>query len=109
MIIGKVKTFNRNFRYRYTEGTLATGTSADPALTEAESDSAYPRPIDEVTSIKPQNTDEFKALESLIEAFITNMPREFRDPVSLNSGTKLDPLLYMTHMLPHMSVAPSRS
>lgn len=100
VILGKVKFFNRTFRYRYTDGVEA----GQNATKESDSDPAVPRPINDVTSIKPQDTDEFKALDGLIEAFISNIPREFRDPVGLNSGTKLDPILYMAHLLPHMSV-----
>ncbi|KAG8846766.1 hypothetical protein FRB96_001791 [Tulasnella sp. 330] len=97
VVLGKVKYFNRTFRYRHTDGEEASRVSDNIGL-----DSAYKRPSNNIK--KPQGTDEFKALESLIEAFIANIPKEFRDPVGLNSGAKLDPLLYMTHMIPHMAI-----
>ncbi|KAG8996146.1 hypothetical protein FRB94_008536 [Tulasnella sp. JGI-2019a] len=94
VILGKVKTFNRNFRYRYTDGDEATRASQLEPLRGLANN---------VTTIKPQETDEFKALDNLIDTFISSIPREFKDPVGLSNGAKLDPTLYMAHMLPHMA------
>ncbi|KAG9009235.1 hypothetical protein FRB93_005731 [Tulasnella sp. JGI-2019a] len=97
VIMGKVKTFNRNFRYRYTDGDQA------PSIFVDSNSEPHSGPANSVTTIKPQETDEFKALDNLIDTFISSIPREFKDPVGLSNGAKLDPTLYMAHMLPHMA------
>ncbi|KAG8875654.1 hypothetical protein FRB97_004838 [Tulasnella sp. 331] len=103
VILGKVKYFNRSFRYRYTDGDEPCRTSTDNTTTQLDPDPANPKPMNCATSVQPQHTEEFKALDNLIQAFITNIPKEFRDPVGFSCGAKLDPILYMTHMLPHMA------
>ncbi|KAG8996145.1 hypothetical protein FRB94_008535 [Tulasnella sp. JGI-2019a] len=72
------------------------------AFANSESE-PHGRPTNNETTIKPQETDEFKILDNLIDAFITSIPREFKDPVGFSNGAKLDPTLYMAHMLPHMA------
>ncbi|KAG8882844.1 hypothetical protein FRB97_007668 [Tulasnella sp. 331] len=111
VLLGKVKTFNGRFRYRYTDGDG----SGRPIVTPVSSPSSgsspgtgspndYGRSVRDVTTIDPTGTDEFVALDELIDAFIVSIPREFRDPVGLETGMKLDPTLYMAHMLPHMAM-----
>ncbi|KAG9038131.1 hypothetical protein FRB95_002571 [Tulasnella sp. JGI-2019a] len=97
VLMGKVKAFNRSFRYRYTDGDEAPKTFTDsvPEL--------YNRPTNSITTVKPQETSEFRALDELIDSFVSSIPRDFRDPVGLVSGAKLDPTLYMAHMLPHVA------
>ncbi|KIO22772.1 hypothetical protein M407DRAFT_115886 [Tulasnella calospora MUT 4182] len=48
----------------------------------------------------PTESEEFRHLDQLIASFTANIPRAFRDPV----GTKVDPLLYMVHLLPHVAM-----
>ncbi|KAG8978886.1 hypothetical protein FRB93_010516 [Tulasnella sp. JGI-2019a] len=99
-LLGKVKTFNGRFRYRYTD---VVGRSR-PASPTCEQESSGPSiSVNDVTKINPRDTEEFKSLDALIVAFIANVPREFSDPVGLETGSKLDPILYMAHMLPHVA------
>ncbi|KAG8882845.1 hypothetical protein FRB97_007669 [Tulasnella sp. 331] len=106
-LLGKVKTFNGRFRYKYTDGD---GTGMPCTRTTLEEypadDTAPPRPglVKEVTTTNPRDTDDFHALDALIEAFIGNVPRDLKDPVGLDTGAKLNPTLYMAHMLPHMAM-----
>ncbi|KAG8990318.1 hypothetical protein FRB94_013484 [Tulasnella sp. JGI-2019a] len=103
VLLGRVKTFNGRFRYKYTDGDGAdyqSSTAAPSPASGAGSDAppkTYGRPVNEVTTINPLDTEEFSALGDLIESFIENIPGEFRDPVGLNTGAKLDPILYMAH------------
>lgn len=95
VLLGKVKSFNGRFRYRYTDG-LAFGLGA---AKDGESNL-----VNELTTIDPRATAEFRTLDNLIETFTAGIPKEFRDPVGLQSGAKLDPILYVAHMVPHMYV-----
>ncbi|KAG8882850.1 hypothetical protein FRB97_007674 [Tulasnella sp. 331] len=52
----------------------------------------------------PRETKEFKELNGLINAFIACIPKEFKDPVGVTTGAKLDPTLYVAHLLPHMAM-----
>ncbi|KAG8997274.1 hypothetical protein FRB95_003580 [Tulasnella sp. JGI-2019a] len=110
VLLGRVKTFNVRFRYKYTDGD---GTDHHPATMVSSPASGagfepppkdYGRLVNEVTTINPLDTEEFSALDDLIESFIENIPGEFRDPVGLNTGAKLDPILYMAHLVPHMAM-----
>ncbi|KAG8869610.1 hypothetical protein FRB98_002347 [Tulasnella sp. 332] len=65
------------------------------------------KPTNAVTTVKPQDTAEFKALDNLIGSFLTSIPADLRDPIGWNTGMKPDPILYMTHMLPHMATIAS--
>ncbi|KAG8997272.1 hypothetical protein FRB95_003578 [Tulasnella sp. JGI-2019a] len=94
-LIGKVKTFNCRFRYRYTYGDQPHP-SSDPRTNRSS--------VNEATTIDPRSTDEFKALDEQVEQFITNIPGDFKDPVGLDTGAKLDATLYMAHLLPHMAM-----
>ncbi|KAG8857198.1 hypothetical protein FRB96_005872 [Tulasnella sp. 330] len=98
-LLGKVKTFNSRFRYRYTYGDQQL---AAPTAGGAEN----PRCSSHrnVAAIDPRSTDEFKALDEMCHAFVASIPRQFKDPVGLDTGAKLDPTLYMAHMLPHMAI-----
>ncbi|KAG8980665.1 hypothetical protein FRB94_012013 [Tulasnella sp. JGI-2019a] len=102
-LLGRVKTFNGQFRYWYTDVVDSALSASDPGLTYNQERPKSPRLVNEVTKIDPRNTEEFKSLDALITAFIANIPREFKDPVDLATGSKLDPTLYMAHMLPHMA------
>lgn len=48
--------------------------------------------------LSPTETDDFQLLDQTIAAFVKGIPRAYRDPV----GSTVDPLLYMTHLLPHV-------
>ncbi|KAG8996575.1 hypothetical protein FRB94_014292 [Tulasnella sp. JGI-2019a] len=99
-LLGRVKTFNGRFRYRYTD-VVGRDPSASPTCHQGSPETCGL--VNEVTKINPRDTEEFKSLDTLIAAFIANVPREFNDPVGLDTGSKLDPTLYMAHMLPHMA------
>lgn len=108
-LLGKVKAFNGRFRYRYTDGDgtgrpILGSDSTSPYTTPSDPSepNPYGRPVNEVTMIEPQKTAEFQALDDLIRAFSASIPREFKDPVGMDSGARLDPTLYMAHMLPHV-------
>lgn len=115
--------FNSRFKYRYTDGDgsgrrpsfpIPRSGSRSPAGSSPGSTGegpgasgtgpAFGRPVNDVTNAQARDTDEFKALDELIDAFVASVPREFRDPVGLETGAKLDPILYMAHLLPHMCI-----
>ncbi|KAG9027771.1 hypothetical protein FRB95_007403 [Tulasnella sp. JGI-2019a] len=111
ILLGRVKVFNGRFKYRYTDGDWSGRPVVTPVSSPSSSSSsggpnacAYGRTVREVTRINPKDTDEFVALDELIQAFIESIPREFKDPVGLETGAKLDPTLYMAHMMPHMAM-----
>lgn len=54
------------------------------------------RRLDPVTA--PTQTDEFQSLDRTISAFVQSIPRALRRPV----GERVDPLLYVALLLPHM-------
>ncbi|KAG8882848.1 hypothetical protein FRB97_007672 [Tulasnella sp. 331] len=95
-LLGKVKVFNGRFRCRFTDGGDRQGRFPVGGPSRSSKDA--------VMTINPTDTDEFKALDSLIEAFTASIPREFNDPVGIYSGLKLDATLYMAHMIPHMAM-----
>ncbi|KAG8987872.1 hypothetical protein FRB90_003091, partial [Tulasnella sp. 427] len=48
----------------------------------------------------PTQSAEFNRLDSVIEEFSRQIPQAFREPVE----TKVDPLLYMAHLLPYVAM-----
>ncbi|KAG8987392.1 hypothetical protein FRB93_004852 [Tulasnella sp. JGI-2019a] len=90
ILLGKVKTFNCRFRYRYTYG--------DPQLSDPATSLE-----NEPTKIDPRTTEEFQALDRMTEDFLTSIPGDFKDPVGVHTGSRLDPTLYIAHILPHMA------
>ena len=90
ILLGQVKAFNGRFRYRYSRG-LGLAVNDAPKTVE-------PTPLD------PKTTSEFGTLDLNIQAFIASIPKDLKDPVGLQTGAKLDPILYMAHMIPHMFV-----
>lgn len=79
VILDRVRTFNTRFRLKYPS---ARGGSVDPRL-----------------------VPEFKELDETIETFVGSFPREFKNPLHGEDGNKLDPILYLTHLLPHTCVS----
>lgn len=77
-LLGKVKTFNVRFKQRYSASQNVSG--AEP--TEA------------------RDTTEFQMLDNLLKNFISNIPREFRDP--LRADRRVDPILYTALLIPHV-------
>lgn len=77
MILNRVKNFNIRFRRNYRE-----------QLDEG--------PLD------PRATPEFKELDDILERFLPSFPPAFRDPVGTKSAAKMDPILYLAHMIPHL-------
>ncbi|KAG8857249.1 hypothetical protein FRB96_005924 [Tulasnella sp. 330] len=89
IIFGQVRTFNRRYNQHY-DALNTSGSESTPASKAKLKD--------------PRETKEFKALDELIGAFVASIPREFKDPLGLNPGTKLDSTLYVAHLLPYMAM-----
>lgn len=106
VLLGKVKAFNGRFRYRYTDGDGKVTFDSFPPLSpdggSAGSAQAGYAPVKDATKIRPQKTDEFQALDGLIQSFVAHIPNEYKDAVGSTTGVKLDPTLYLAHMLPHV-------
>ncbi|KAG8902511.1 hypothetical protein FRB99_004385 [Tulasnella sp. 403] len=107
VLLGRVKYFNIRFKLRYTDGQGAAA-ALDPNNPFPQF--SIPRTNytlddeDGVTKIDPRETAEFQLLDNSIRTFIASIPREFKDPVGLESGGKLDPILYTAHLLPHVAM-----
>ncbi|KAG8882853.1 hypothetical protein FRB97_007677 [Tulasnella sp. 331] len=87
VIFGQVRTFNCRYKQHY----------------DAPDVQSISTPASKAKVRDPRETAEFKALDDVVDAFIASIPREFKDPVGLNTGAKLDPTLYVAHLLPHMA------
>lgn len=74
ILLGKVKNFNGRFKNKFDDG--------------------IPPEFD------PRETAEFQMLDNAITAFKLSIPREHREPMSLDG--KLDPTLYLALVLPHV-------
>jgi len=79
ILLGQVKTFN--IRFKRNHSFLNVDDSEPP--------------------LDPRTTPSFQALDTSISAFLPSLPQAFRDPVGLKTGAKVDPVLYLTHLLPH--------
>ncbi|KAG8882849.1 hypothetical protein FRB97_007673 [Tulasnella sp. 331] len=102
VIFGQVRTFNRRYKQHYALNVQSTGLLYDGW--SSPSDSGSTPPPGGAKNRDPRETKEFKALDDLIGAFIASIPKEFQDPVGRNTGAKLDPVLYVAHLLPHMAM-----
>ncbi|KAG8841493.1 hypothetical protein FRB96_007482 [Tulasnella sp. 330] len=107
VILGRVKSFNRSFLYTCSNGDQTTEAFVNLASNSDGMSGGQNKPANAVTTVKPQDTVEFKALDNLIGSFLTSIPADLRDPIGWNTGMKPDPILYMTHMLPHMATIAS--
>ncbi|KAG8857244.1 hypothetical protein FRB96_005919 [Tulasnella sp. 330] len=103
VIFGKVRSFNH--RYKQHHDVLCTNITSSsmagwcsPNVSEFTASMSPEKPSD------PRETKEFKELNGLINAFIACIPKEFKDPVGVTTGAKLDPTLYVAHLLPHMAM-----
>ncbi len=101
ILLGKVKTFNVRFKMRYTDGM---GPSSGSTYTAAYQETySYGAPSSTSGSkIDPRETAEFQFLDNLIRTFPSSIPKEFKDAVGMDIGMKLDPVLYVAHLLPHV-------
>lgn len=97
-ILGKVRSFNRRYRQHYAVIPISPG---GERLSPSSGLGSIP-PDGEARARDPRETKEFKALDDLISAFIASIPKEFKDPVGTSTGAKIDPTLYVAHLLPHM-------
>ncbi|KAG8856435.1 hypothetical protein FRB96_006401 [Tulasnella sp. 330] len=93
-LLGRVKTFNGRFKYRYTDGE-GINLGDDTANLGTLRDSKGHESMRGVTTMDPRETDEFKALDALVTTFLSSWPREFKDPLGFDTGPKLDPTLAM--------------
>ncbi|KAG9015675.1 hypothetical protein FRB90_004494 [Tulasnella sp. 427] len=79
MLLSRVKSFNCRYRI------VAASKRSDVFTTGYNS---------------PTETEEFQHIDQTISAYMSNIPRAFREPV----GATVDPLLYMAHLLPHVAM-----
>ncbi|KAG8857248.1 hypothetical protein FRB96_005923 [Tulasnella sp. 330] len=103
VIFGQVRTFNRRYKQHYDLASMqsirpGSGSWSPSSGSESTSPSGTAKARD------PRETREFKALDVLIGAFIASIPQEFKDPVGLSTGARLDPTLYVAHLLPRMAM-----
>lgn len=94
LLLGKAKAFNGRFKLRHAAGDGNVAFDQSQPLAEGNDDS---RPMKD-----PRETDDFKALDYLIESFSAHIPNGLNDAIGLRTGAKLDPTLYMAHMIPHV-------
>lgn len=50
----------------------------------------------------PRTTPEFGVLDDLLDAYLPSFPSSFQDPVGVKTGAKVDPVLYLGHLIPHL-------
>lgn len=81
LLLGKVKTFNTRLKIRHLTGPAAN----------------WPEGVSGMQS-KP----EFQDLDNFIQGFITTIPKQFQNPVDAEQESKVDPMLYTAHLLPHV-------
>ncbi|KAG9002104.1 hypothetical protein FRB93_011877 [Tulasnella sp. JGI-2019a] len=104
IILGQVRSFNRRYKQYYDTATrMEAQLNATSSPSSASSPPNASTPPEEAPAVDPRESKEFKALDDLINAFIVSIPKDYRDPVGLNSGAKLDPILYIAHLLPYMA------
>ncbi|KAG9008534.1 hypothetical protein FRB90_008808, partial [Tulasnella sp. 427] len=130
VLLGKVKTFNVRFKMRYTDGAgpTATGMGSATKYTASQQYDSYqagaanpyhhqrasppqaqylygaPPTSTAGSKFDPRETTEFQVLDNLVRGFIESVPREYKDAVPVDLGVKLDPVLYTTHLLPHVAM-----
>ncbi|KAG9015672.1 hypothetical protein FRB90_004491 [Tulasnella sp. 427] len=85
ILISKVRSFNCRYRI-----VMASPNKVPSEGTLGES----------APDVCPLDSGEFGHLEQTIAAFVSEMPRGFREPM----GTTVDPILYMAHLLPHVAM-----
>ncbi|KIO22819.1 hypothetical protein M407DRAFT_27693 [Tulasnella calospora MUT 4182] len=113
ILLGKVKTFNVRFKMRYTDGGGPTS-SGGSVYTASPFNQDQPQPSPEYpygapsstasSKIDARETAEFQVLDNLIRSFSASIPKEFQDPVPTKLRSKLDPVLYTAHLLPHVAM-----
>ncbi len=97
ILLGKVKSFNVRFKIRYSDGVPDV-----PNSYTSDQPFGYPPPSPPAPKgIDPRETAEFQILDNLLRNFTNSIPREFKDPVGAG-GSRMDPVLYLAHLLPHV-------
>ncbi|KAG9043658.1 hypothetical protein FS837_009293 [Tulasnella sp. UAMH 9824] len=113
VLLGKIKTFNVRFKMRYTDGggTTTYGSSIYGASpfnqdqTGPNLEYPYGAPSSTATSkVDARETAEFQVLDNLIRSFIMSFPKQLKNPVPTELESKLDPVLYTAHLLPHIAM-----
>ncbi|KAG8895728.1 hypothetical protein FRC01_012227 [Tulasnella sp. 417] len=56
------------------------------------------------SNIDARETTEFQVLDNLIRSLIASLPKEFKYLLPTELGSKLDPVQYTAHLLPHVTM-----
>jgi len=81
ILLGRVKNFNARFHRHHDQNLGQTATYLDP-----------------------RRSVEFQKMEASIVGLIGSIPKELADPTNEKRDGKVDPVLYLAHLLPHTAM-----